>query len=81
MNRNTNVRPEWLNAVGNAIFFFLQHTSLEYDGNTRTAKVNYHGPNGWKFSMNTSFNPVIEAENVNEIEGQPDKNVDAKNNG
>lgn len=67
MDRNTNEHTDWLTAVGNAISFFLQHTSLEYDGNTRTARVNYHGPNGWKFTVNTSFNPVIEAEEVKKI--------------
>ena len=62
MNENTTVvvRHEWLNAVLDIIHFFLQHSNIEYDGARRIAKVKYNGPNGWKVSLDTSFDSGFE---------------------
>ena len=40
----------------NIIRFFFQHSTFEYDGMNRKARVKYHGPNGWNVSVDTSFN-------------------------
>ena len=69
MNENTVVvKHEWLDTVLDIIQFFLRHSSIEYDGEKRTAKVQYNGPNGWKVSLNTSFAPAIEDAEMMEIE-------------
>ncbi len=69
MNENTVVvRREWLNTVLDIIHFFLQHSSIEYDGARRTAKVKYNGPSGWKVSLDTSFAPAFEEAEIREVE-------------
>ncbi len=34
---------------------FFHHSTFEYDGIHRKARVKYHGPNGWNVSVDTSF--------------------------
>ncbi|NCD04142.1 MAG: hypothetical protein EOM00_14350 [Clostridia bacterium] len=55
------IRKEWALSLLDILRFFLQHSVIEYDGTNRMAKVNYNGPSGWKFSLNTSFQPIIDA--------------------
>ena len=62
-NNNRNavvVRREWVEVALDIIRFFFQHSTVEFDGMSRKAKVKYHGPNGWNVSVNTSFDPGIQ---------------------
>ena len=59
-NMNNNavaVKREWVTVVLDVIRFFFQHSTFEYDGMNRRARVKYHGPNGWNISVGTSFDP------------------------
>lgn len=70
MNENAIVvRCEWLNTVLDIIHFFLQHSTIEYDGKKHTAKVKYHGPSGWKVSLDTTFGATIENTEFQEVVG------------
>lgn len=51
------VRHEWVEVALDIIRFFFQHSTVEFDGMSRKAKIKYHGPNGWNLSVNTSFDP------------------------
>lgn len=53
------VRREWVEMALDIIRFFFQHSTVEFDGMSRKAKVQYHGPNGWHVSVDTSFDPGI----------------------
>ena len=66
------IKKEWALSLLDILRFFLQHSVIEYDGNSRMAKVNYNGPSGWKFSLNTSFQPVIDAQVEDDIESEED---------
>lgn len=70
MNGNTTVvvRHEWLNMVIDIVRFFLCHSSIEYDGANRAAKVKYNGPSGWKFSLDASFDPSFMESAYQEVE-------------
>ncbi len=69
MNENTVVvRHEWMDTVLDIIHFFLRHSSIEYDGAKQTARVKYNGPNGWKVSLDTSFDPGFEEAEYLEVE-------------
>lgn len=51
------VKREWVEAALDIIRFFFLHSTVEFDGMSRKAKVKYHGPNGWNLSVDTSFDP------------------------
>ena len=55
-NKAVAVKREWVEVALNIIRFFFQHSTFEYDGMNRKARVKYHGPNGWNVSVDTSFN-------------------------
>lgn len=57
---NVPVKKEWGLAILDVFRFFLQHTNIEIDGANQTARVNYNGPNGWKFSIDTAHQPMID---------------------
>ena len=54
-NKAVAVKREWVEVALNIIRFFFQHSTFEYDGMNRKARVKYHGPNGSdSFSMLTN---------------------------
>ena len=55
-NKAVAVKREWVEVALNIIRFSFQHSTFEYDGMNRKARVKYHGPNGWNVSVDTSFN-------------------------
>lgn len=59
-NRNAvYVRQEWIEVALDIIRFFFQHSTVEFDGMNRKVKVKYHGPNGWKLSVDTSYDQSV----------------------
>ncbi len=67
-NRNAVVvKHEWVEVALDIIRFFFQHSTVEFDGITRKAKINYHGPNGWNISLNTSFDPSNQLDDGTEV--------------
>lgn len=54
------IKNEWIEGAMSIIRFFFQHSTIELDGEGRKAKVHYHGPSGWKVSIDTSFDPNIQ---------------------
>ena len=70
-NRNAVViRREWMEVALDIIRFFLQHSTVEFDGKARKAKVKYHGPNGWNLSVDTSFDSCVQLGDVTEVLNQ-----------
>ena len=61
------VRSEWVEVALDIIRFFFQHSTVEFDGMSRKAKIKYHEPNGWNLSVNTSFDPVSQLGDGSEI--------------
>ncbi len=61
-----------INEVGTAIInileFFILHSTILIDGDSKTANVTYNGPNGWKISINSTFeNKSISDNNIIDI--------------
>ena len=54
-NNEAVVRREWMNAVVDIIRFFFQHSTVEFDGPERKARVRYFGPKGWNVSVETTL--------------------------
>ena len=72
-NNNRNavvVRREWVEVALDIIRFFFQHSTVEFDGMNRKAKVKYHGPNGWNLSVDTSFDPSLQLGEGTEVMDQ-----------
>ncbi len=61
------VRSEWVEVALDIIRFFFQHSTVEFDGMSRKAKIKYHGPNGWNLSIDTSFDQVSQLGNGSKI--------------
>ena len=60
-NKNSVVvRREWVQVALDIIRFFFQHSTIEIDGTSRKARVNYHGPNGWNVSIDSSLTPGLQ---------------------
>ena len=54
------VRKEWVEVALGIVRFFLNHSTIEFDGKTQKAKVRYHGPNGWNVSVDTSYDSKLQ---------------------
>lgn len=67
-NNNVTTKKEWSLVILDIFRFFLQHTNIEFDGYSKTVKVKYDGPNGWKFSIDTAYQPVIDVQSCIEEE-------------
>ena len=52
------VKREWVEVTINIIRFFLQHSTIEYDGMSQKAKVRYLGPSGWSIAVDASFDSI-----------------------
>ena len=49
------IRREWAELAIDIIRFFIQHSTIEFDGANRKALVKYRGPQGWSVSISTSY--------------------------
>ena len=61
------VKREWVEVALDIIRFFFQHSTVEFDGISRKAKIKYHGPNGWNLSVDTSFDPSSQLRDGSEV--------------
>lgn len=66
-NNTVAVKREWITVVLDVIRFFFQHSTFEYDGMNRKARVKYHEPNGWNVSVGTSFDPDVRIDEQREV--------------
>ena len=59
-NKTVVVKREWIEVAFDIFRFFLQHSTVEYDGMNKKARVKYNGPNGWNVCFDASFSPEIQ---------------------
>lgn len=59
-NKPVVIKKDWCQMMIEAFRFFLQHTSIEIDGTTQVARVNYRGPHGWSLSIKSTCSEMIE---------------------
>lgn len=64
------VNKETNNVLINIFKFFMDHVNIELDGEKKIAKVKYTGPNGWKFSFQSSFEKPYESVDAVEVEDE-----------
>ncbi|MGN1343666.1 MAG: hypothetical protein ACI4U3_03750 [Traorella sp.] len=64
----STVNKETSSILINIFKFFMEHTNIEFDGEKKIAKVKYSGPNGWKFSFQSSFEKPLEIIETNSKE-------------
>lgn len=56
----STINKETSSILINIFKFFMEHTNIEFDGKNKIAKVKYSGPNGWKFSFQSSYDKPID---------------------
>ena len=54
------VNKDTKNTIVNIFKFFMEHINIELDGETKVARIKYSGPNGWKVSLQSSYEKRID---------------------
>ena len=58
-NTPTVINKDFCSIIMETLRFFLKHSTIEYDGTKKVARINYSGPKGWNLSFESSFSSIL----------------------
>ena len=67
-NNENTVSKDLVTTLMQVCSFFMKHSVIEFDGESKSVKVFYNGPSGWRLSLQSSHAlPEVEADKVEEV--------------